>query len=193
MLRQAVLDLPRTDSWVRSLLLVIGGSFLIALFAHVSIPLPFTTVPIAIQPHICLLLGALLGSRNGSLAVLTYLIQGAVGLPVFALGKSGIVHLLGPTGGYLIGYLLAAWITGYLIERSSSKSLRRAVLAMTLGNLVVYLCGLSQLSLFVGIERVFYLGMLPFLIGDVLKLGLAYQVLKSFQKFRGNMREILPR
>ena len=182
MFKQAILD--DRISWMRSLLLVIGGSFLIALFARISIPLPFSPVPIALQGHICLLLGALLGSRKGSLAVLAYIAQGAMGLPVFALGKAGIAVLLGPTGGYLMGYLAATWVTGYLIERSVSKSLRGAMVAMTLGNLVIYLCGLSQLALFVGVQRVFFLGMLPFLIGDGLKLILAYQALKLFSKHR---------
>jgi biotin transport system substrate-specific component len=193
MFQQAVLDLPRTSSWTRTLFLVIGGSLLIALFARISVPLPFSPVPMALQGHICLLLGALLGSRIGSLAVLTYLIQGALGLPVFALGKAGFPVLLGPTGGYLMGYLAATWITGYLIERSGSKSLRQAMLAMTLGNLVIYLCGLPQLALYVGVQRVFFLGMLPFLIGDGLKLILAYKALKSFrQKFGWNSGEFFP-
>jgi len=168
-------------SWLRNLLVVLGGSFLIALFARVSIPLPFSPVPIALQGHVCLLLGVLLGSRLSALAVLTYLLQGAIGLPVFALGKAGMAVLLGPTGGYLIGYLLGAWVTGYLVERSGSKSLRQATLAMAIGNLAIYLCGLSQLSLFVGSERVFLLGMFPFLIGDCFKLGVAYQALKALK------------
>jgi biotin transport system substrate-specific component len=161
--------------------MVFGGSVLIALFANVAIPLPFSPVPIALQGHVCLLLGALLGSRLVAITVLTYLLQGALGLPVFALGKAGFPILLGPTGGYLIGYVLGAWLTGYLIERSGSKSLQQAMLAMAIGNLAIYLCGLSQLSLFVGIERVFFIGMLPFIIGDCLKLFGASRVLKAFK------------
>jgi len=109
---------------------------------------------------------------------LTYLLQGALGMPVFALGRAGLPILLGPTGGYLVGYALGTWVTGYLVERSGSKNLRHAMLAMVIGNLMIYLCGLSQLSLFVGIERVFLLGMLPFLLGDSLKLVVAHRVLK---------------
>jgi len=174
-------ELTQERSWVRSLLMVLGGSVLVALFANVAIPLPFSPVPIALQGHVCLLLGALLGSRLVAITVLTYLLQGALGLPVFALGKAGFPILLGPTGGYLIGYVLGAWLTGYLIERSGSKSLQQAMLAMAIGNLAIYLCGLSQLSLFVGIERVFFIGMLPFIIGDCLKLFGASRVLKAFK------------
>jgi biotin transport system substrate-specific component len=168
-------------SWVRNLLLILGGSMLIALFANVAISLPFSPVPIALQGHLCLLFGALLGSRLGAIIVLTYLLQGALGLPVFALGHAGFPILLGPTGGYLVGYVLGAWLTGYLIERSGSKSLHQAMLAMTIGNLAIYLCGLSQLALFVGIERVFFLGMLPFIMGDGLKLFAISRVLKAFK------------
>lgn len=183
MLRQAChpFAITQENSWLRNLMFVLGGSFLIALFARVAIPLPFSPVPIALQGHVCLLLGALLGSRLGALAVLVYIFQGAIGLPVFALGNAGMAVLLGPRGGYLIGYLLGAWLTGYLIERSGSKSLRQAGLAMAIGNLAIYLCGLSQLSLFVGIERVFLLGMFPFLIGDCFKLGVAYRTLKALK------------
>jgi len=184
-MRQVVLPSLEVQekTWLRNLLLVMGGSFLIALFARVAIPLSFSQVPIALQGHLCLLLGVLLGSRLGTLAVLTYLLQGAIGFPVFALGKAGLAILLGPTGGYLIGYAVGTWVAGYLIERSGSKNLRQAMLAMVIGNLVIYLCGLSQLSLFVGIESVFFLGMLPFLIGDAFKLCVAHRVLKGFKFF----------
>ncbi len=182
-------EMKQDRSWIRNLVLVMGGSFLIALFARIAIPFPFSPVPIVLQAHLCLLLGVLFGSRIGALMVLTYLLQGALGMPVFALGRAGIPILLGPTGGYLIGYVLGTWVTGYLVERSGSKNLRQASLAMVtgamvIGNLLIYLCGLSQLSLFVGIERVFLLGMLPFLLGDSLKLVVAHRVLKAL-KFNG--------
>jgi biotin transport system substrate-specific component len=192
MFQQAVLTVSKKDSWVRSLFLVLGGSFLIALFARISIPLPFSPVPIALQGVICLILGAMLGRRLGALSVLAYLAQGAIGLPVFALGKAGLPILLGPTGGYLLGYLLGAYVTGYLIERSGSKSHHRLLLALTLGNLTIYLCGLPQLALFVGADKVFALGMLPFLVGDVVKLIIASRLLKLCQKFGRNVGEPFP-
>lgn len=185
MLRQAVVPALDTTlespSWIRNLFIVLGGSFLIALFARIAIPLPFSPVPLALQGTVCLLLGAVLGSRRAAWAVLVYLLQGAAGLPVFALGHAGMAVLLGPRGGYLIGYLLGAYVTGYLVERSGSKNLRQAGLAMVIGNLMIYLCGLSQLSLFVGIERVFFLGMFPFIIGDCFKLFAACRVLKALK------------
>lgn len=192
MFQPAILTVSKKDSWVRSLFLVLGGSFLIALFARISIPLPFSPVPIALQGVVCLMLGAMLGSRLGALSVLAYLAQGAMGLPVFALGKAGFPILLGPTGGYLVGYLLGAFVTGYMIERSGSKSHHRILLALTLGDLSFYLCGLSQLALFVGADKVFALGMFPFLLGDVVKLIMASRLLKSSQKFGRNAGETIP-
>ncbi|MGH7890198.1 MAG: biotin transporter BioY [Thermodesulfobacteriota bacterium] len=179
MLRQAALPFTKQSSWMRTLVMAICGSFLIALFAPVAIPLPFTPVPIGLQAQVCLFLGVVFGSRIGALSVFAFILQGAMGLPVFAMGHAGIGILLGPRGGYLIGYLIAAWVAGYLVERSGSKSLRQATLAMAVGNLVIYVCGLSQLSLFVGIEKVFLLGMFPFLIGDLFKLFIANRALKT--------------
>lgn len=188
MLRSAVLE-TQDNSWIRSWLMVIGGSFLIALFGRIAIPLPFSPVPIALQPHICLLLGALLGSRKGSLAVLLFLAQGIIGLPVFALGKAGITILLGPTGGYLMGYVIGAWLTGYIIERSNRRSLWMG--ALLFGNLAIYLCGMAQLAHFVGAQRVFFVGMLPFLLGDLIKSVVSYKILSS-HKHRRKMGETFP-
>jgi biotin transport system substrate-specific component len=169
------LTIPVTmPTWLK----VLGASLLIAIFARISIPLPFSPVPLVLQSHLCLLLGALLGPRLGALAVLAYLIEGALGLPVFSLGRSGMGMILGPTGGYLLGYLAGAWVCGYMIERWPFKKF----LALALGNLAIFCCGLPQLSLFVGIEKAFLVGMLPFLAGDCVKLILTCRVLKASER-----------
>ena len=93
MLRQAAIGFTQEKTSLQNLFRVIGGSILIALFANISVPLPFSPVPISFQGHICLMLGALLGSRLGALTVLAYIAQGVMGLPVFALGKAGFPHL----------------------------------------------------------------------------------------------------
>src|SRR2546423_1806286 len=97
-------------NWIQDVAVVIGASIIIALFAPVAIPLPFTPVPIATQVHVILLLSCFLGSRRAALTVMTFLIQGAMGLPVFAGGAAGIMVLAGPRGGYLLGYLAAAFV-----------------------------------------------------------------------------------
>ncbi len=172
-----------SQSWARDALLVIGGSILIALFARVAIPLPFTPVPLALQMNVCLFLGVLLGSKRGAAAVLVFLAQGACGLPVFAKGNAGFAVLLGPTGGYLLGYVAAAFLAGYLWERAKSKSTGQAFLAMAAGNLVVYAIGVTHLSQFVGINRALLLGVAPFVIGDLLKLFLGVRALKTSKVF----------
>jgi biotin transport system substrate-specific component len=169
------------SSWLKDLALIGMGSILIVLCAPLSIKLPFTPVPIALTPHVCLALGAVLGRTRGALAVLTYLLQGALGFPVFALGASGLAYACGPLGGYLLGYAAAAYVTGTLIERMRERSAYKTFLALAAGNAVIYLLGISQLSLFIGFKSAVLLGMLPFLIGDALKLLLVYRGINKFK------------
>ncbi|MBS0620021.1 MAG: biotin transporter BioY [Verrucomicrobia bacterium] len=163
---------------------VIGSSIIIALFAPIAIHLPFTPVPIATQPHVILLLAALLGSKRGSLAVLAFLLQGMAGFPVFSGGTFGVLAFVGPRAGYLVGYLVAAWITGYLAEQMRERTVTKAFGAMTVGNLAIYLTGLPWLAQFIGWKYAFLLGMLPFLLGDLLKLCVGVRALKALRFFR---------
>lgn len=167
---------PRRTLW-REALLVLGASVLIALAAQVAIPLPFSPVPVTGQTFAVLLVGALLGSRRGALSLLAYLAEGVVGLPVFAGGSGGLVRLLGPTGGYLLGFVASAWVVGWLCEQGWGRRVKTALLAMLAGNIVIYLCGLLWLAHFVGGERVLALGLLPFIPGDLFKLLLAVMLL----------------
>lgn len=153
--------------------LVVVGSVLTALAAQVSIPLPFTPVPITGQTFAVLLVGAALGSRRGAASMALYLAEGLAGLPVFAGGKAGLAVLLGPTGGYLIGFIAAAFVTGWFAERGWDRRPLTTALAMVLGNVVIYLFGVSWLSVFVGVAKAPLLGMIPFLPGDLLKIVLA--------------------
>lgn len=169
----------KQSSWLKDLFLIGMGSVLIALCAPISIKLPFNPVPLALAPHLCLALGVILGSKRGALAVLAYLLQGAMGLPVFALGDSGLLHLLGPRGGYLLGYAAAAYVTGYLIEKMRARSAYKIFLALATGNGIIYMLGVSQLSLFIGFKSAVLLGMIPFLLSDALKLLVVYRSCKD--------------
>jgi biotin transport system substrate-specific component len=164
--------------WQRALLAV-SGSLLVALMAQVSIPLPFTPVPITGQTFAVLLVGALLGSRHGALSVGLYLLEGALGLPVFAGGTVGIGRLLGPTGGYLLGFIAAAWVVGWLCEHGWDRRISTAALAMGIGNAIIYLFGLPWLAYFVGAEKVLMAGLFPFILGDLIKLALAATALPA--------------
>lgn len=157
--------------------LLLAASTLVALCAQVSITLPSSPVPITGQTLAVLLSGALLGSRRGAACLLAYLLEGALGLPVFAGGTAGLGKLLGPTGGYLIGFVAAAWVTGWLAERGWDRRPATAFVAMLTGNLTIYLFGLPWLAYFVGAEKVLTSGFFPFIAGDLLKLLLGTSLL----------------
>ena len=165
--------------------LVLAGSILIALSAQVAIPLPFSPVPLTGQTFGVLLVGALLGSRRGLLSVLVYLVEGAAGLPVFAGGLGGFPVLLGPTGGYLLGFAAAAALTGWLAERGWDRRILTTLVAMIAGNLLIYAFGLTRLAAFAGWEAALAAGLLPFLVGDAIKVGLAALLLPQGWRFLG--------
>lgn len=163
----------RTYTLAYELLLLVGATLLIALSAQVSIHLWFTPVPITGQTFAVLLVGTLLGSKRGAAALLTYLAEGLAGMPVFANGASGWAAISGPTGGYLVGFVAAAFVTGWLAERGWDRRVLTTALAMVIGNIVIYACGLVWLSKFVGTAHVVEFGLRPFVAGDAFKIALA--------------------
>jgi biotin transport system substrate-specific component len=177
MLKAQTLSLPKP--FFQDAAIVILSSILISLFAYVSIPLPFTPVPLATQENVIFLLAFALGWKRASLAVLGFLFQGAMGLPVFAGGQAGFAILLGPTGGYLFGYLAAALAIGFIAERMREKTSMKAFLAMALGNFLVFLFGAAYLATFLGFEKAIVLGVVPFVLGDLLKLVAATRLLRD--------------
>ena len=123
--------------------LVSGASLLIVVSAQIAIPLPFTPVPLTLQTLAVLAAGTALGSSRGALAVALYLWEGCAGLPVFSGAASGITHLLGPTGGYLLGFLPAAWLTGVLAEKGWDRRIPSTLVAILAGNVLLYLPGVA--------------------------------------------------
>ncbi len=150
--------------------IILGASWGIALSAQITISLPFSPVPITGQTLVVLLTGLLLGRTRGTAAIAAYLAQGAAGLPFFAGGKSGLATLFGPTGGYLFGFLAAAYIVGMLSELKFKRSIFQAASTLILGNIIIYVFGLFWLARFVGESQVLQLGLYPFLVGDLLKI-----------------------
>ncbi|HEX8459399.1 MAG TPA: biotin transporter BioY [Pyrinomonadaceae bacterium] len=167
-------------SWAKSALLVVAFSLFIALSAQVVVPLPFTPVPVTMQTFAVLLTGALLGSRLGALALVAYLLEGALGLPFFRGGGGGWLYLtFSPTAGYLLAFPLAAFLTGRLAERGWDRRFLTAAAAIALGSIVVLMGGWLGLLRFYSPERAFALGVAPFIIGDLLKIALAAAALPS--------------
>lgn len=165
---------PRTAAWLRGVLLILAGVLLLAALAQVEIPLPFTPVPITGQTFGVLLLGAALGARRGAATMLAYLAAGGLGLPFFAGGGSGVRILTGATAGYLAGFVLAAYVVGWLCERGLERSVRTSLIPFLAGTLVIYACGAAWLALVVGgLGKAIALGVLPFLAGDAIKLAAA--------------------
>jgi biotin transport system substrate-specific component len=153
---------------------------LIAVGAYIAVPIPIVPVPIVLQNLFVLLSGLLLGSRWGLASMGIYLLAGSMGIPVFAGGKGGLAHFLGPTGGYLIGFAACAWLTGLISERFN-RGLRTDITAVVAGSLAAYLFGVPWLKMMTGMEwtRACVLGMAPFLIGDVIKAAAAVMVARA--------------
>jgi biotin transport system substrate-specific component len=162
-----------------------------ALGAFVYIPLPFTPVPITLQTFFVLLAGAALGSRLGSLSQFGYVALGSLGLPIFAGALGGMACLVGPTGGYMIGFVLAAYVVGRLIGMRQNPSFVYITLAMAVGLMVIYLLGIVHLAfvLHCSIPRAVLLGMMPFITGDALKVIAAATIYSRSQR---RFREIFP-
>ena len=168
---------------------VLFVTVLTAMAAQVSIPLPFTPVPFTLQPMVVLLGGAALGSRLGMTSQLLYLAAGLAGLPVFAASPvlpQGFARLLGPTGGYLLSYPAAAFITGALAERGFDRAYLTSVVAMAAGLVFIFACGVAWMAwgpLPTGLDRALHAGFYPFIVADLLKVALAAAVLPSAWRF----------
>src|SRR5436309_9223955 len=177
-LSERSLTLPRVTA-------VILGAAFVALAAQVSVPLPGTPVPMTLQPLPVLLVGGLLGARLGATSMVLYLALGIAGLPVFTptVPLLGIARLLGPTGGYLLAYPVAAWVVGWLVTPGLAPGVNtpywgRVAMGVLCGLLLIHVGGLAQLMILTGnLSGAARLGTLPFLLGDLGKLAVAAAVL----------------
>jgi len=157
---------------VRTVILVALGTALIALSAKINLPLPY--VPMTLQTLVVLMIGAAYGWRLGTATVMAYLAEGAIGLPVFAGPVGGLAPLLGPTAGYLAGFVAAAFITGWLSERGWDRSVPRLFVAMGLGHIVILAAGFAWLAfgMKLGVEKAWLVGIAPFVAASVIKNAL---------------------
>jgi biotin transport system substrate-specific component len=170
-------DVQPARSTARRRAVAIGlGALCVALAAQMAVPVPLSPVPMTLQPLAVLVVGGLLGATSGLAALVTYLVLGIAGLPVFAGGSAGSVHLIGPTGGYLLAFPLAAGLVGALVGRRFG--VLRVLAACALGMVVIHVGGVAQLALLGGDPALaFRVGFVPFLTGDLLKVGLAAAVI----------------
>jgi biotin transport system substrate-specific component len=184
---------PRAGLVTDALLVVFGAGF-VALAAQVSFELPFTPVPLTGQTFAVLLVGAALGALLGLASLGLYLFVGALGAPVYADGSHGWTVLTGPTGGYIVGFVLAAFLIGALAQRRWDRRFSSAVAAMLTGSVAIYAVGLPWLAADqgLGFEQTLEAGLYPFVVGDLLKLYLAGALLpgawRLVERLRGTER-----
>jgi biotin transport system substrate-specific component len=169
----------------RQAALVVGGSLFVALCARITIPLPFTPVPLTVQNFGVLLVGLLLGSRRGFAALSLYLAEGALGMPVFnPTGPGGIAQLFGVTGGFLLAYPFAAWAAGYVMERGR-KTFARAAAAGFLGEIFLFTSGLTWLAVLThSVTLAFRWGLYWFVFAEVIKVMMAAGIAARWQRYR---------
>lgn len=195
--RPRVTDQPATRRFLAQVVLAIAGSGLVALCAHVAIPLLFTPVPLSLAPWAVVFLGLVLGPRVAFASLCLYLTEGALGLPVFSpLGPGGILQLLGLTGGYLLSYPMAAALAGYLYNRRR-QSFTLGILSAGAASLMILLAGATWLKALTHMDTRLILNqaVLPFLPGDILKVFAAAGSAKlvSAVRMRRQLKEFLSR
>ena len=161
---------PVAGAWLRSLVAVVVGSALLALSAHVQVP--FWPVRLSMQSFVVLAIGLACGGRLGAATLLAYLAEGALGLPVFQ-GGAGPAYMTGPTGGYLLGFLLAAYAVGTLADRGAMRSWRGTAAVLLFGEALIYAPGVAWLAVLFGPVKSVAFGLVPFLPAEAVKLALA--------------------
>lgn len=165
----------------KNILLVLGGVAFLSIMSQVLIPLPYTPVPISLGTFGVTLMALLYGRKLGTATILSYVAAGSLGAPIFAGGKAG--SLFSPTGGYILGYIVATIILGYLADRGVTKSYVKTILSLILSSAIILTLGSLVLSLFVPGKNAFMIGVLPFLPGDALKSTTVTLLLPTLWKF----------
>ncbi len=186
-LASAVWPSEKASGMVRNVILAVGGTALLTIAAKIQVP--FYPVPMTMQTFVVLALGMAYGWRLGGATLILYLAEGAVGLPVFAGTPEkgiGLAYMLGGTGGYLIGFVLAAALCGWLAERGWDRNAAKTALAMLAGNVIIYVPGLIWLGGLFGWDKpILEWGLTPFILGDLTKLALAAAVLPLAWRWLG--------
>lgn len=167
---------------VRNAILVVLGTALLTLSAKVNLPLPY--VPMTLQTLVVLMVGAAYGWRLGSATVVTYLAEGALGIPVFASPVGGIAPLVGPTAGYLYGFVAAAFVTGWLAERGWDRSVLWLFVAMAFGHTLILAAGFGWLAfgMKLGVEKAWMVGIVPFIAASLIKNALGATLVPAIRR-----------
>lgn len=177
--------LGQNNVMVRNILLAVAGS--LALWISGKVQIPFYPVPLTMQTFVVLIIGMAYGWRLGAVTIMLFLAQGAMGLPVFSGTPEkgiGLAYMMGPTGGFLAGFVLAALAVGFLAERGFDRNIFTTALAMVIGMALIYLPGILYLGSLLGWDKpILQWGMYPFLYGDALKIVLASVLMPTIWRF----------
>jgi biotin transport system substrate-specific component len=163
-------------SLARDAMIALAATGILAISAKIQVP--FYPVPMTMQSLVVLVIGAAFGWRLGAATLMLYLAEGAMGLPVFATG-AGLAYMMGPTGGYLVGFVAAAALTGYLAERGWTKSVLGTLAAMTIGHAVIFLFGFGWLASLIGASKAYLGGVAPFYAASLFKTLLGAALLPA--------------
>ena len=171
----------KEKEFFKSIFFVLSGVIFLSIMSQLIIPLYFTPVPISLGSFGVMLIALLYGRKLGTATVLSYVVAGSLGAPIFAGFKAG--SLFSPTGGYILGYIAAALILGFLFDKGIAKSYVKTFLSLLLVSVIIFILGALVLMLFVPIKNVFMAGVLPFIPGDMLKVVVATLLFPRLGKF----------
>ena len=165
---------------LKTILYVLFGTLLLAVSSKVQVP--FWPVPMTMQTFVVLIIAMMYGWKLSLLTLIAYLIEGAVGLPVFAKG-GGLLYLIGPTAGYLYGMVIAAAVIGYFADLGYGKSIIKCIIPLGIGTIIIFVCGIGYLSSIIGFDKAIAAGLLPFIPSELFKIALAAFIIPTIWKY----------
>jgi biotin transport system substrate-specific component len=168
----------------RQAIYMLTFNILLIASSYIQFPLPFSPVPVTAQTMAVLACGLFLGPLRGAFTVIAYLLEGSLGLPVFAGGSAGIAKLIGPTGGYLIGFAAAAFVVGLLSEKIQSMNYYKLLAVLSVGTIVIFIPGVTIVSFFAPEGQALAMGLYPFLPGAIVKIIITASSLTAYKKTR---------
>ena len=174
-----ILPTKGTSTYIKNILLIVFGTLLLTVSAKVQVP--FWPVPMTMQTFVVFLIGMIYGWRLASFTLLAYLLEGAIGFPVFAKG-GGLTYLLGPTAGYLYGMFFASIVIGILSEKGYANSYFNCFIALILGSIIIFVLGVGFLGSIIGYDKAIAAGLMPFIPSELFKIALAVALIPSISK-----------
>ena len=176
----SLLPLKGVNTSIRNIFLVLFGTLLLTVSSKIQVH--FWPVPMTMQTFVVLIIAMAYGWKLSFLTLLAYLMEGALGLPVFAKG-GGLLYLTGPTAGYLYGMTIAAAVIGYFADLGYGKSIIKCIMPLLLGTIIIFICGIGYLSSIIGFEKAIVAGLLPFIPSELFKIALAVFIIPTIWKY----------